>query len=65
MPMKSPTADSRVRGAVRIILGTAQVMAATATLALLFWSGPTWPTLAGTAVTALLVLCSRLLFRGT
>jgi hypothetical protein len=48
---------------VRIVLGQAQVIAATVALVLLFVFGPAWPALAAVAVAGLLVVASRLLFR--
>jgi hypothetical protein len=49
---------------VRIVLGVAQVMAATVTLVFLLSFGTAWPTLAAAGVAGLLVLTSKLLFRG-
>jgi hypothetical protein len=49
---------------VRVALGLGQVMAATVTLVLLLAFGTAWPTLAAAGVAGLLVLTSKLLFRG-
>jgi hypothetical protein len=56
--------EEKARAIVRIVLGVAQVMAATVTLVLLLAFGTAWPTLAAAGVAGLLVLTSKLLFRG-
>jgi hypothetical protein len=48
---------------MRIALGTAQVMAATAGLVLMVETGTSVPTMATIAVAGLLVVVSKLLFR--
>ena len=47
---------------VRVLLGFAQVVAATTTAILLFQTGVNWLTAAGGLVTMVLLLTSRLLF---
>ena len=59
-----PNRRERGWAAVRVALGLGQVMAATVTLVLLLAFGTAWPTLAAAGVAGLLVLTSKLLFRG-
>jgi hypothetical protein len=47
-----------------MILGQAQIVAAVAGLVLLFATGLNWPTLAVVSIAGLLVVVSKLLFRG-
>jgi hypothetical protein len=59
-----PTPSERLRAVVRILLGQGQLVAATVALVLLFVFGPAWPALVAVAVASLLVVTSKLLFRG-
>jgi hypothetical protein len=60
-----PTPRERRWALVRIALGQTQVMAATVALVLLLTFGTAWPTLVAVGIAGLLVLTSKLLFRGT
>jgi len=55
--------DDRRRALLRVLLGTAQVVAAVTTFLLLLWTGTSPLTLGAGAVTLALLL-SRWLFRG-
>jgi hypothetical protein len=59
-----PAPREKAWATVRVVLGVAQVMAATITLVLLLSFGTAWPTLVAAGVAGLLVLTSKLLFRG-
>jgi len=58
-----PTSGERRRPVARVLLGQAQIVAATVALVLLFVFGPAWEALAAVAVAGLLVVASKLLFR--
>ena len=62
-PPGGPTAREKCWAVMRIALGTAQVMAATAGLVLMVETGTSVPTMATIAVAGLLVVVSKLLFR--
>jgi hypothetical protein len=64
-PDPGPTARDKWWALVRIALGVAQVMAATATAYLLVVTGVSTLSVWAIAGTALLVVLSKLLFRGT
>jgi hypothetical protein len=64
-PRPAPTAREKRWALVRIALGLAQVMAATATAYLLVVTGVSTLTVWAIGGTALLVVLSKLLFRGT
>jgi hypothetical protein len=64
-PKPVPTAGEKRWALVRIALGLAQVMAATATAYLLVVTGVSPLTVWAAAGTVLLVVLSKLLFRGT
>ena len=54
--------EKRTWANVRVLLGFAQVVAATTTAILLFQTGVNWPTATGGLLTMVLLLTSRLLF---
>ena len=60
-PEQRSTSGERRYAAIRSALGLA---APTTALCLLVWTGPSLPTLAAVAVAGLLVVTSKLLFRG-
>jgi hypothetical protein len=60
-----PTAPERRTALLRVALGHAQMLTAAVGLVLLLSFGPEWPTLVAVGVAGLLLLTSKLLFRGT
>ncbi len=63
-PEQQPTAKDRRRAMLRILLGLAQIMAATVGLVLLLTTGMALATLVAVGGAGLLVAASRILFRG-
>jgi hypothetical protein len=58
-----PTTPEKAWAVARIVLGPAQVMGATASAYLLVQTGPSTLTLGAVAITGLLVVVSKLLYR--
>ena len=63
-PGEQPTAREKAWAVVRIVLGLAQVMGATVSVYCLIQTGTSTLTVVSVAITGLLVVLSKLLFRG-